>query len=177
MNGAGRSDAPVWLLDVDGVLNAMSRPGWSAPPARRYAYAGGVQFKLRWAPALLEEVRDLIRSDAVEVRWATSWVMHIGQIARAMALPDLPLAFTLPPDLGAATDELHDATEAAKRTAALDVVAGGRRLLWTDDDAIWPTGPERAHLEAAGALLIAPDERRGLQPADITTIRAWLTAT
>lgn len=174
MNGAGRLDVPVWLLDVDGVLNAMSRPGWSAAPDQRYAHADGLRFRLRWAPALLAEVRDLIRSDAVEVRWATSWVSHIDQIAGAMALPDLPLAFTLPTHLAAASDELHDATRSAKRAAALDVVASGRRLLWTDDAAIWRSGPEREHLEAAGALLIAPDERRGLQPADLAAIRAWL---
>ncbi|MBB2925524.1 HAD domain-containing protein [Cellulomonas cellasea] len=176
MNGAGRPDVPVWLLDVDGVLNARSRPGWSAAPAQRYAHANGLRFKLRWSPALLTEVRNLIGTDTVEIRWATSWVPHIDQVARAMALPDLPLAFTLPSNLAAATDELHEATEAAKRAAALDTVESGRRLLWTDDDAIWPSGPEREHLEAAGALLIAPDERHGLQPEDVAAIRAWLNA-
>lgn len=176
MNGDGRADLPVWLLDVDGVLNAMGRPGWSAAPEQRSAYVNGLRFRLRWAPALLAEVRDLIRSDTVEVRWATSWVTHIDQVARAMGLPDLPLAFTLPPDLLAATADLHAATETAKRAAALDVVASGRRLLWTDDEAIWPAGAQREHLEAAGALLIAPDERRGLQPADVAAVRAWLAA-
>ncbi|PPK93489.1 hypothetical protein CLV92_110117 [Kineococcus xinjiangensis] len=40
----------VWLLDVDGVLNA-SRPGWSAPPRIRSAYSGGFEYRIRWAPA------------------------------------------------------------------------------------------------------------------------------
>ena len=151
-------------------------PVGQAAPAQRYAYASGIRFKLRWARPLVEEIRDLIRSDVVEVRWATSWVTHIDQIARAMYLPDLPLAFSLPADLGAATHELHAATAAAKRTAALDVVAAGRRLLWTDDEAIWPFGPERRLLEEAGALLIAPDARHGLQPADMASIRTWLAA-
>ncbi|KUL32677.1 hypothetical protein [Actinoplanes awajinensis] len=44
--------APVWLLDVDGVLNA-NRPGWSAAPRRGMAYAGGTGFLMRWAPARL----------------------------------------------------------------------------------------------------------------------------
>lgn len=174
MNGAGRTDVPVWLLDVDGVLNAFSRPGWSAPPARGDAYADGLQFTLRWAPALLTEVRGLLASDTVEVRWATSWVSYIDQITRTMSLPELPLAFTLPAELTAATSALHDATVAAKRRAALDVVGSGRRLLWTDDDAIWPPGPERTYLEGAGALLIVPDARRGLQPDDLDAIRAWI---
>ncbi|MFS0702898.1 hypothetical protein AB6N23_00100 [Cellulomonas sp. 179-A 9B4 NHS] len=76
----------------------------------------------------------------MKVRWATSWVTHIDQIETAMALPPLPCAFTLPPLLSAATDELRHATEAAKRAAALDVVATDRRLLWTDDEAVWRSG-------------------------------------
>lgn len=71
------------------------------------------------------------------------------------------------------TQPNHDVRQ---RAAALDIVANGRRLLWTDDNAIWRSGPEREQLEAAGALLISPDERRGLQPDDVTTIRAWIAA-
>ncbi|MBB2921316.1 hypothetical protein [Cellulomonas cellasea] len=66
--------------------------------------------------------------------------------------------------------------ETAKRAAALDVVGSGRRLLWTGDDAVWPSEPERELLEVAGALLITPDERHGLQHQDIAAIRAWLNA-
>lgn len=170
------SSVPVWLLDVDGVLNALSRPGWHAPPARRYAHVDGLEFKLRWAPSLIDAIVDLHRSKTVEIRWATSWVNHTDQLCRLMGLPRFPLAFTLPVTLKAATDELHAATEAAKRVAALATITPGRRLLWTDDDAIFLVGtPERDALEAAGSLLIAPDDRRGLQPEDIDKIRAWLS--
>lgn len=178
MNGNGRPDVPVWLLDVDGVLNASSRPGWHAQPTRRYAYAGGHEFKFRWAPSLIDALHALIRSDLVEVRWATSWINDIGQVNRLLTMPlDLPLAFALPTDLRPATDALHDAAEDAKRTAALDIARAGRRLLWTDDEAIFPIGTsERDELITAGALLIEPDARRGLQPEHIEAIRTWLGA-
>lgn len=167
----------MWLLDVDGVLNASSKPGWHAPPARRYAYADGIEFKMRWAPSLIDAIVDLHRSGTVEIRWATSWVTHIDQVVQLLALPPFPVAFTLPVGLKAATGALHDATEAAKRAAALGVVRSGRRLLWTDDEAFFPVGShEHGELVAAGALLIAPDPRRGLQPEHVETIRAWLAA-
>src|SRR5690348_3934124 len=42
----------VWLLDVDGVLNA-NRPGWGGPPRGGNAQSGGDLFRIRWAPALV----------------------------------------------------------------------------------------------------------------------------
>jgi hypothetical protein len=42
---------PVWLLDVDGVINA-TRPGWGSPPRRASVYADGGDWPMRWAPAL-----------------------------------------------------------------------------------------------------------------------------
>lgn len=170
-------DLPVWLLDVDGVLNATSKPGWHAPPTRRYAYANGAEFSMRWAPSLLDRIRTLIRTEQVEVRWATSWIGYTAQLERMFGLPPLIDAFRLDPALLAGTEERRQATEANKRAAALEIVRSGRRLLWTDDDAIWPNGPERDELTAAGALLIAPDERRGLQPDHLDAIDAWLQVT
>jgi hypothetical protein len=56
------------------------------------------------------------------------------------------------------------------------VVRGGRRLVWTDDDAI-PIGGEFVdELGAAGALLIRPAKNRGLQPADMDAIEAFVGA-
>ena len=46
----------------------------------------------------------------------------------------------------------------------------GIRLIWTDDDAVPEGGAARAALDAASALLISPDARYGLQPADIQLI-------
>lgn len=45
---------PVWLLDVDGVINA-NRPGWGAPPrsSRVWSDTDRMSYLIRWAPALL----------------------------------------------------------------------------------------------------------------------------
>lgn len=160
---------PVWLLDVDGVLNA-TKPGWGAAPLTRTVYADAVAFHMRFAPALLRRLRELHHAGAVEVRWATTWVDHIDQITGLMGLPSWQCAFTL---AGTGRD-----AAAAKYAAAMDVVqTERRRLIWTDDEAI-PADGTHAHrrLTAAGpsVLLIRPAANRGLRPEHLDRIEAFL---
>lgn len=157
------SDVPVWLLDVDGVLNA-NRAGWGGPPTSRSIMAFDNSWRMRFAPALMAAIRDL--STVVEVRWATTWAGHIPDLSRVFALPEFAPAFAMPD--GRPTQEL---IAPLKLTAALDVVESGRRLIWTDDDAIPEAGPDRGRLDAAGALLIAPKPSRGLRPEHLDAIR------
>jgi hypothetical protein len=156
---------PVWLLDVDGVVNA-TRPGWSAAPRRATAYADGDGWRLRWAPALIDRIRTLHVSGTVEVRWATTWCAYATQLERMWRLPALERAFN-EPLLGSAAD-------AAKLAAARRVVASGRRLVWTDDEVVPSSGPVHDELTAGGrALLIAPAPNRGLQPEHLDAIEAF----
>jgi len=57
-------DRPVWLLDVDGVIN-VARPGWGAAPRSGNAYSAGQAYRMRWAPALVERIRALHRAGSV----------------------------------------------------------------------------------------------------------------
>jgi hypothetical protein len=160
---------PVWLLDVDGVLNA-SRAGWSAAPNSVGVWAYGERFRLRFSPQLVDRIAALHRERIVEIRWATSWVGRTDSVSTALGLPQFPDAFTYagsrPPSPGN--------TLLAKTRAAHDVITiEGRRLIWTDDDAIPRIGPYRAALDAAGALLIAPKPNRGLRPEHLDQIEAY----
>lgn len=157
----------VWLLDIDGVVNA-SRPGWGGPPRQAFVRALGIDFRITWAPALVAEITRLHASDRVQVRLASTWNGHADALGKALRW-SLPLAFD---PRGAALTPA--AAAAAKLAAALDVVAAGIRLIWTDDEAIPTEGHALETLRAAGALLIAPRPRRGLQPKDITAIKAYL---
>lgn len=152
----------TWLLDVDGVINA-ARPGWGAAPRRGHAYAIGREWRIRWAPALATRIREIHAAGVVEVVWATTWCPDADQIERLLRLPPLRRAWT---------DHRHGpAARDAKFAAALTELEAGRRLVWTDDEAI-PTDPDRlAQLD--GALLIAPEPGRGLQPADVDAIVAF----
>jgi hypothetical protein len=158
---------PVWLLDVDGVLNA-NKPGWGAPPLARTAYAHQVAYRMRFAPALILRIRTLHAAGRVEVRWATTWVDHIDQITTIMHLSTWP-AFTL-------TQPNCDAY-AAKYTAALHVVETERRpLIWTDDEVIPDDhDPACRRLREAGppVLLIRSRPNRGLQPDHLDQIEAF----
>ncbi|MDP9794377.1 hypothetical protein J2S43_002889 [Catenuloplanes nepalensis] len=158
---------PVWLLDVDGVINAK-KPGWGGPPLRRDVYSPGddYTYPLRFAPALIVRLRELIEAERVEVRWCTTWCPEAHLLERAWSLPPLAVALTQRPlPRGAECWPL-------KYRAARDVLdVEGRRLIWTDDEALPRPGPDRDALTAGGrALLIAPDSRRGLQPADLDAI-------
>ena len=56
------------------------------------------------------------------------------------------------------------------------MLAEGRRLIWTDDEALPPPGPERDELTTDNrALLIAPRPARGLQPEDLDHIERFAT--
>jgi hypothetical protein len=161
---------PVWLLDVDGVLNA-ARPGWDEDHEQGQAFVHGTCYRLRWAPPLARRIAALHHSGGVEVRWATTWVDHIQQVERLLRLPRLATAFD--------GLDVVDAEAAVERKveAALRVVEVERRpLIWTDDDAIPRTGPILDRLDDAGVpfLLVAPGSRHGLQPEDLTAIDDFL---
>lgn len=159
---------PVWLLDVDGVLN-VARPGWGAAPQSGTAYSGGQAYRIRWAPALVTRIRALHHSGLVEIRWCSTWCSDADQIERLLGLPRLDRTWH--------HDISPQAAPTAKLAAARAVLDQGRRLIWTDDDAIPASGPVRDELTATGrALLIAPMPTRGLQPDDLDTIEAFLAS-
>lgn len=165
----------TWLLDVDGPINATD-PGWSAPPWNRkllyqHEDPGGKtelrEFKLRWSPHLITRIRKLIATGTVDVVWCTTWCPQAHQLEDLWGFPSLGRAWTT---------HLHGFHAVqAKRAAARAVLTAGRRLIWTDDDAFPDRGPFIDELAALGGdlLLIKPDDRRGLRPADMATIEAF----
>ncbi|WP_344863463.1 HAD domain-containing protein [Planomonospora alba] len=158
----------MWLLDVDGVINA-SRPGWGGPPRSGTAYSGSDAYRMRWAPTLLDRIRALHRAGGVEIRWCSTWCADADQLERLLALPRLARAWSGHLSAGAAA--------AAKLAAARDVLARGRRLIWTDDVEVPASGPVHDELTKGGrALLIAPSPSRGLQPEHMDAIEAFISA-
>jgi hypothetical protein len=160
----------VWLLDVDGVINAVS-PRWGDAPRQGQAQVLGTAYHLRWSKELIRRIRSVHEAGQVEIRWATTWVDHILQLERLMALPRLGTAFrNLDPD--AYADAVGLKLDAAHRIVDLE----NRPLIWTDDDAIPVDGPLRDHLDAApaGSLLIAPTPQHGLDPQHLDGIDAFI---
>ncbi|MBG0825226.1 hypothetical protein HS048_31540 [Planomonospora sp. ID91781] len=160
-------DRPVWLLDVDGVIN-VARPGWGDVPRSGTAYSGGGAYRMRWAPALIDRIRALHRAGGVEIRWCSTWCADADQVERLFALPLLARAWT---------DHLSAVVAAeAKLAAARRILAQERRLIWTDDVETPTCGPVYDELTESGrALLIAPSPRRGLQPDDLAAIETFVS--
>jgi hypothetical protein len=167
--GAG-DHRPVWLLDVDGVLNA-DKPGWGAAPRRVQVFSHHVsrEFTIRFAPDLIERVRRINRDGLVEIRWCTTWCGDTDGLEKVFVLPAFGASWTDYYD--------GDAARQAKLAAARAVLADGRRLVWTDDSEVPEDGDVHDELTKAGnALLIRPDARYGLQPADLDAIEAFVAA-
>jgi len=164
------SEPPVWLLDVDGVINA-SRPDWGTAPRREHVWSPSdhQSYLMRWAPGLIDRIRALHASGTVEVRWCSTWCPDAEALERLWRLPPLERALTeVPVPKGAYGWPL-------KVEAARAVLAGGRRLVWTDDEAVPTSGVLHDELTADGrALLIAPNPTRGLQPDHVDDIEAFL---
>lgn len=162
---------PVWLLDVDGVIN-VRRPMWGPQLGRGVARTveaqGAVDWPIRWAPALIARIRRLAAAGVVEVRWCTTWCPDADVLERLFDLPAFGRALTAA-ELDAAED-----TDPVKLAAARRVLAERRRLVWTDDTAVPASGPSAAELTAGGrGLLIRPHPRRGLRPRDLDRIEAF----
>ncbi|MCM0677649.1 hypothetical protein NCC78_23600 [Micromonospora phytophila] len=163
-------EGPVWLLDVDGVINA-NRPGWGGPPRKSQVWSDTdrVPYVVRWAPALIDRIRLLHESGMVDVRWCTTWCPDAHRLEYLWRLPPLARAISADPmPRGPACWPL-------KLAAARAALAEGRRLVWTDDDALPAPGRLRDELTASGqALLIAPKSNRGLQPEDLDRIESFI---
>ena len=156
-------NAPVWLLDIDGVVNAVTdtpdhrvwpRDQW----VRATATCAGGEAPLLAARPVLEFIRRVHRQRRAEIRWHSTWQHEARAVAAALDLPDLPVQRypELPGPAEQTVAEQTDARQADARqidagqtspeqidaggrwwklSAALSVVGHERRpLLWTDDE-------------------------------------------
>lgn len=162
------SRVPVWLLDVDGVINCTSTSGgWHGPPWQaRVADSRGRDWKIRWAPQLVREVRRIHEEGLAEVRWCTTWCE--GDSVRTLELlwnlPRLPSAFRETPDL--------DVDDALKRQAAAWVLYREiRPLVWTDDRAVYRTSVNVNSY--ASVMTVRPRSATGLRPHHLVAIRMF----
>lgn len=163
------ANRPVWLLDVDGVINCKS-PRWRDDEITYRVMVDGQRYRMRWAPELINNIRILHTSGAVDIRWCSTWCAYADRLERLWQLPPLGRAF----------DEHMSGrhTAMAKLTAAKQVLADGHRLIWTDDTET-PREGSKLHTELTKdgrSLLIVPDECYGLRSAHIDTIKTFINA-
>ena len=177
----------TWLLDVDGVLNAVARkPDLSVWPAsawvRLQAQAGGRTYPILAARPVLDFVTEVAASDTVEVRWHTTWRHDaVASLAPALGLPELVVEHAPEFDSRAGSASGYAGTYSGpawwKLPAARRVIAGGGALVWTDDDLARVSVRREVDEEPVPverALLIAPRTELGLTPAHLREIAAFV---
>lgn len=176
---------PVWLLDIDGVINAVAeQPDSSVWPAARWVHASatctGVEWPLLAARPVLEFIRKVHRSGRAEIRWHTTWQHEAAGVARALGLPDFPVQPV--PELAAYQHQLVGGAAPTgpawwKLPAAQRVVGEGRALVWTDDDAdaqLRRWNVEHPLYRIPSVLIICPRTEIGLTDCDLLAIDAFL---
>ena len=175
----GVSGRPVWLLDFDGVLNAIARkPDPSAWPRELWvtgtAEVDGVAWPVLAARPVLAFVREVHVAGLAEIRWHSTWQQHADAVIRPLLeLPAFPVQPSPEHGLGRAYEGWW------KLPAAERVLHEEKRpLLWTDDDIRSErTRPGRGLGAVEGAeraLLISPRANIGLTPKHLRQIREFL---
>jgi hypothetical protein len=185
MDDDGRVLPPVWLLDIDGVVNAIAAEGdpavWPAESWRRRRVSpvdDGYQYSILTAEPVLDFLRGVHAAGTAEIRWHTTWQRSAPlRISPALGLPAWPIAdapeFTHHRDSGYAG---VTARSWWKLAAAERVVADeGRRLLWTDDDIDRIDDPVLAELISRPEVLaVSPDTATGLTGAELARCAQFL---
>jgi hypothetical protein len=167
------SRVPVWLLDIDGVVNAASRtfPTHAWP---KETWQGvevedeeGVTWPIKAARPVVDFIKAVHESGRAEIRWHTTWQGHALHVGRRLGLPDFGVQ-EAPEWKEQAGTEAWWKVPAARRVIAEE----GRDLVWTDDDADRELSRgERAGLMGLGRLLIVcPQFATGLCRKHLRTI-------
>jgi hypothetical protein len=176
------SAIPVWLLDIDGVVNAVTRfkppRAW---PAEDWTDTKAMAERREWRILAATPVVDFIRTVHVEgraeIRWHTTWQDHAANVSVALGLPEFPVHVAPEFDANGGGELLAAGQRWWKLPGAWRVVKDeDRDLVWTDDDASWQlTNAQRRSLKAAGRVLImAPESGTGLCKRHLRQIDEFL---
>lgn len=159
---------PIWLLDVDGVLNAVT-----ADVPDGYKQTRSDRWGIVYHPAVIERIAELHRGGVVEVRWLTTWCERAAEILA----PDLSLPYfkVEGADLHAVTPEPNGwwKSAAAQRVSEAEP---HRALIWTDDDledAEANGEVDWLRDRTAGTLALSCNWRTGLTSANLDRIEKF----
>lgn len=176
------SELPVWLLDIDGVVNAIGKGDPSVWPKAQWrqgrAEATGQEWPITWAVPVVDFIRDAHESGRVEIRWHTTWQHEACNFAELVGLPVFAVADAPEFEEQAAHAIAAGTPKWWKLPAAERVVREEQRpLIWTDDDITWSLARYDADARLrthAPALLISPDQHTGLTPKRLRMIGDFL---
>lgn len=169
---------PIWLLDIDGVINTrvngIHRIWPDDDPIITEAQGLNRSWRIVTAPAVRDYIAKIHELELAEIQWHTTWQNQANNVSDALELPHFPVC------------PAPEYTEwsSGKRSqcwwklpAALRVLISGRPLVWTDDDIDYdPDAYASVRLDYTDTprLTICPNSREGLGPKDLKKIDEFL---
>lgn len=154
------NENPIWLLDIDGVLNAVR------PAGGEYVRTGTGYSSVCYRPALMQRIAHLHAGGTVDIRWLTTWMERSLSFAEAVGLAvGLPVV---------GQEEFRRGGDWWKATAARGVAEAypDRLIVWTDDDLDYSLDcGELDWVIGYRMLRLSPDPRVGLTDDQIRMIK------
>ncbi len=166
---------PIWLLDIDGVLNT-----WPRTPVHAHNefqehvvcdLSTGKDFRLVIAQPVIDFINEMWASGDVDLRWHTTWQKSSIEVAKAFGI-----ALDIPVQEAPEFDRWRQRTEGAGWWK----MAAGQRILdstdvpviWTDDDlgVYWIEQMKKAGTKLDRLVKICPDPGTGLSKAHMAKI-------
>lgn len=145
---------PIWLLDIDGVLNAVR-----ADTQGGYRRANSGWGRVIYRPAVTQRIGQLHAAGGVDIRWLSTWMDRAQLFAEASGLP-LGLSVAGQRQRAQGDDEGWWKADAAREVAERHP---DRFIIWTDDDLADSYG--RGELDwviGRRMLRLSPDPEEGL---------------
>lgn len=169
---------PTWLLDYDGVLNAVSPRGdttiWDTwKVSGKGLEPESIPWHL-WAPEAVTVVAEA-HAAGVRVIWLTDWMDLTQRLHETVT--------ELPANLEYLTHRVggDGPSKHWKVNAAMATVPDGVPLLWTDDHLNVRLVRENVTKEwlarRGETLRICPRKSQGLTPKHVAQIRQWISTT
>lgn len=191
---------PLLLLDVDGVLNAISGypdravwPDWQHGEAHTHE-GGDLAWPILYSPTVMAEVRRWHELGRAEIRWLSTWQEAAnGELRELLDLPEFPVEGEVEYRtawLGlsrhsavVAHAQIAGAASASKLTgrwwkfdAVLRLIGEnpGRPMVWLDDDLAVELDVTAWMRHHTTSLLLAPTQAVGLGPRLLREVGEFL---
>lgn len=163
------SGPPIWLMDVDGVLNSFGHVDLPGPELRTFKSGNG--YEITYDTTILERLAALHQEGRVEIRWLTTW----GEEADA----HLAEEFGLPRGLKVeATMPFRERYGWWKLEAVKAAHERGDRIVWTDDDINFEPAANAwlSDTDPNQIIWLSPSTHLGITHEFIDRVEEWLGA-
>lgn len=177
---------PIWLLDFDGVINALSKRGdrnvWDDWRSADIEVPDNGTYPLLWANEVVELVQEAV-TNGVSVVWLTTWREHTKLLPKVIdGLPDgLPWWDEITIEsFGYKLDPMRVLGQKWKAQVAQAMLSPDTPVLWTDDNlSHLLNGTDRGwfNRRPGGTTYVSPNPNIGLSQRNAREIREWMEET